>query len=1530
MLISLIAKNRISSVSLPEKANGRYWITDLDDSGRQRHVADVEGVQGQWQLHSSAFLSLTDHGGGTVGAVPLEREVQVIKAQYREDGQMVQFYIEPTTEDRQRYSRYCVSRECRLNIGREENNQIVFANKYVSGHHACLVWKDGEWSITDTQSSNGTFVNGERIATKKLKPGDMIYIMGLKIIVGRGLFALNDPDGVVKVSAQDTAKLPMQKREPRPVEYEKPTEKAGFSRSPSIYKKPEPVEIRVDAPPQPQKAETTPMALLMGPALTMGMTAVVMGSVAVYNLTSGNSTLLQALPTVVMSFAMLCGTLLWPTLTRRHDKRIKMQTEQLRQQKYREYLDRVRGHIFEVGLEQKNAMLERFPSVQECVQRALGSSSRLWERSDTQENFLELRLGLGDVPIHADFHFPEQRFSLEQDMLQNDLRRLADEPKLIQQAPVLCSLLSHRVVGITGPEEIRAAFAQGLILQLSVLHSYDEVKLVFFVEQSEQADWAPFRMLPHTWDDKHQNRYWAVTGEDGKALSAHLEQILSQRAAATSKTASDKRPHYVFVVTDLAAAESTAVFRQFLTNREGVGFSCIALGEDITKLPKECSAVIRLEEENAALVDRTKVSGELLSFQRESAGEAEIRQAVSSLANVELEEQESLEELPNMLTFLELYGVGKAEHLNALARWHDNNPVKTLGVPVGVAADGNPLYLDLHEKYHGPHGLVAGMTGSGKSEFIITYILSMAVNYHPEEVSFILIDYKGGGLAGAFENPEAGIHLPHLAGTITNLDGSAVNRALISIQSELRRRQAIFNKARQLSGEGTIDIYKYQRMYRSGMLETPVPHLFIISDEFAELKAQQPEFMAQLISTARIGRSLGVHLILATQKPSGVVDDQIWSNSRFRVCLKVQERADSSEMLKRPDAAELSDTGRFYLQVGFNELFELGQSAWCGAPYTPVDRVEKKRDNGVELIDDLGQVVLDAKPSGESGSEGSQSQIVAIVNYLSQLAKDENVGTRQLWLPPLPPYIYVEQLREKYAYQSDPLKLTPVIGEYDDPANQAQGLLTIPFSEDGNALLYGAAGSGKTTLINAMLCDLIRHYSAEQLNIYILDLGEETLRAFEDAPQVGGVLFAPDQEKTQNLFKMLEDELGERKKLFAGSDGSYESYCKNTGHTLPHILVIIRNYSAFNEQYEELDISLARLTRECVKYGIYFLVVSNAANAVRYRISQNFSTVYSLQLNDPSDYVGLFGNTGGVVPSKIKGRGIFKTDRVYEFQAAHLGEDFSSKSIRELAASLSRSEGATARPVPHLPGKVTAECFDVSPTPEKFPVGIEKASLRNSFLDLERNVIIPILAQDPYELGATVQGVAEGLTRLEGSVHVLDGAGIFELPEGGVGYQYVCDQFAAAVEELFQEAVKRNNTYKGALKKKLPLPSWPERYYVITGLQSILDSLSPEGRDQLVTLIEKSEPEYGIRFLLGDSAKNLGGMSASPWYKKHITGVDGVWVGDGISDQYTLKIGKMTSGLYAELPPHFGYVVKRGKPALVKLIVSEVTEEAEE
>lgn len=1520
MIVSLFTKEKLYTVSLPAKASGRYWVTDKDAEGHLRHVANIEGIQGQWVLHDSRFLALFNAEGKETQAITLSSNMQVIKAQYRKDQSTAQFYIEPVTDDRQHFQKYQVRENCRLNIGRTSDNQIVYDNQYVSAHHACLVWQGGQWSVTDTQSGNGTFVNESRIATRQLLPGDMVCILGLKIIFGKGFFAINNPDGMTHIAPGAAALLTPQKMEPRSTDHMELPETLPFSPAPTLHRQVEQVEIRVDAPPNAQKVEETPLALLLGPAITMGMTAVVMAVVAINNYSTGAATLATIIPTLVMSFSMLCGTLLWPTLTRRSEKKKRIRQENARQKKYEEYLGQIRGQLFQIGEEQKAILLDNYPSVLQCMEAVKNRSSRLWERESSSKDFLTIRLGTGTVPVNVSIRFPEQRFALDDDALQNMAYRMAGEERVVDQAPVVCSLITHAVVGITGSHDETENYLSGIIMQLAALHSSEDLKLVFLAGDRFSEKWHRFRLLPHTWDIKENVHYWASNEEDGKVLTSALEKVISERLERQNSAGNAAEdPHYVFVVSDLAYAERINIFREVIAENRCNGFSCIIMAQNIAALPRECSMVMQLREKEISIFDRKKPEHLMLTAYREQEDEDSIENAVEELANLNSLQQDQSSTLPNMLTFLEMFQSGKVEHLNALTRWRDNNPVISLQTPIGINADGSIFYLDLHEKHHGPHGLVAGMTGSGKSELIITFILSMAVNYHPDEVSFILIDYKGGGLAGAFENPLTGVRLPHLAGTITNLDGAAVNRALISIQSELRRRQAIFNKARQVSGEGTIDIYKYQKMYRNGLLDTPVPHLFIISDEFAELKAQQPEFMAQLISTARIGRSLGVHLILATQKPSGVVDDQIWSNSRFRVCLKVQERADSMEMLKRPDAAELSETGRFYLQVGFNELFELGQSAWCGAPYYPADQVLPKRDDSVEVLDNLGQVLAEAAPKTKEAREEHGSQIISVVSYLTALAKEEHASAKQLWLPPIPERIYLDELKKNYGWEADPVMLNPVLGEYDDPFTQSKGLLTLPLSQNGNAILYGAAGSGKGLFLETVLCGLLQTYSAENLNVYIMDLGEETLRVFEKAPQVGDVLTSVDSEKIQNLFKMLESEISTRKKRFAQADGDFYSYCKSTGKVLPHILVVLRNYSAFYEQFELLDAVLTQITRECSKYGIYFLLTANAANAVRYRLAQNFSNTYALQLNDKTDYTELFGRTDGVYPSNLKGRGIFKSDRIYEFQTAHFAQDAGLSAIRDLVNQMTRNTEGYAPCVPHLPERVTVDSFADEIIPAEFPVGVEKATLRRASIDLTRSPITLLSGQDKDELAIFVQGVVEQLCRLPSKIAVLDGAGQLEMSEN-FSYEYVHGNFSGCVLNLFREMVQRNNSYKTAIQGGKSAPKFVEMCYVITGLKVILASLDDDGRDKLRTLLEHAETTYSIRFVLCDNAQDLREFTSEPWYKKHVSGTEGVWVGDGIAEQYVLRLGAINSALYSEIPPHFGYVVKKGRPILTKLL----------
>ena len=238
-----------------------------------------------------------------------------------------------------------------------------------------------------------------------------------------------------------------------------------------------------------------------------------------------------------------------------------------------------------------------------------------------------------------------------------------------------------------------------------------------------------------------------------------------------------------------------------------------------------------------------------------------------------------------------------------IKNYKNNDITKRFAAPIGLGAGSKKVFLDLHEKAAGPHGLIAGTTGSGKSELLTTIILSFAFCYPPDKLAFFLIDYKGGGMSNLFAS------LPHLIGSISNLSRVESQRAMTSLRQEL------------FAGSGVNNINDYTHLYDQGRVFEPVPHVLIIVDEFAELKKEEPEFMDRLISISQTGRSLGMHLILATQKPSGVVDDRIRSNTGFRIALRLVDSADSADMLHRPDAVTLKERGRAFLQVGNDDIF---------------------------------------------------------------------------------------------------------------------------------------------------------------------------------------------------------------------------------------------------------------------------------------------------------------------------------------------------------------------------------------------------------------------------------------------------------------------------------------------------------------------------------------------------------------------------------------------------------------------------------
>lgn len=1535
MKVALLKNTEIITVTLPNRVTGSYWIVDYDESGNQNNLISIEAVENSWKINSNDDVKIISGNAPVENALLKENEFYVLNSINNNTQYLI--YCYPSNDSS--FSYYHITDKINegITIGSGSNSHIMYPTPLVEVEHAKIINQNGEIYLIDNNSKNGIYVNRQRTTQTLLKNGDNIFIMGLRIVFlkleNNFYLMINKPNNLVQV--QGISPYTLNTTDEAFEELDDDIEMNFYSDKDYFYKNPrfisliDTMEIKIDAPPTKEEERESSILLTVGPMITMSMTSMVSGYVAVNNVFNNGATWSSAAPSLVMCGAMFASVLIWPSLTKRYEKKRRKKNEKKRQIKYSGYIDKKRASIMEELKRQHNIVVNSFPDLNDCQNIILNRHTNLWEKRTEDPDFLTVSLGYGTVPMRIDIKYPEEHFSMEEDNLKEIVNRVGSDPKNLQGVPIAFSFVDNPITAIVGNHEYTEKYLKQIILQIMTFHSYDDLKIAMFTSEKNENDFEYLKVLPHSFSNNKEFRFFSTDSDEHKEVIYQLERIYNARKEQFQNKEvkiEDIDTFYLLITDSFKTLRNFDFIQNLLDGKQKYGFSIVILNDKLSNLPDQCDTFITVQG-NKGEVFKSVANNDKQAFEIDFLTKIDIERLTRTLANVPIEiDNDGAGKIPNKLGFLEMYEVGKIEQLNSLNRWNKSNPILSLQVPVGFGKSGEKIGIDLHEKYHGPHGLIAGMTGSGKSEFIITYILSLAINFHPYEVQFILIDYKGGGLAGAFENSVTGLKLPHLVGTITNLDANSINRSLSSIESELKRRQRLFNVAREKANESTIDIYKYQKLYREGVVDEPLSHLFIISDEFAELKQQQPEFMQQLISTARIGRSLGVHLILATQKPSGVVDAQIWSNTRFRVCLRVQEKSDSNEVIKCPDAALLKETGRFYFQVGYNEIFALGQAAWAGGKYFPTEKVKKNIDTSIDFINNIGYIVKkkETKKTVEAISSNGE-ELQNIVQYLANIAKEENIVTKPLWLDNIPEYVNLEKLIEKYPISKEKFEINIPIGEYDVPNMQEQRLLSLNFSKDGNALCYGSSGSGKENFITTLIYSSMLNYSVDEINFYILDFGSESLKMFKNSPHVGDIMHIDEEEKIDNLYKMLMSTMDSRKELFANYNGDYLNYCRNSGSSVPNIVVIINNFEAYQETFSKYDEILSLLTRDSSKYGIYFLFTVATANGIRLKLKQNFQQVYTLQQNSEDDFSTILGNVRKKYPSKLFGRGIFKTDDIYEFQTAMVTEkEEITNFIIEKSKIYKQNSNNMAKKVPVLPKVVTFD--DVKKefgTTEELVIGIDKKELDIIKINFNKNYITPIVALDITTLHNITNSIIEQIILLKKEGLLVLNANDNDIKlnsDRKSQYQCVEKDFSIIIDNL-SKMINDNyvklenngfNTEIFATTKKITC--------IIIGINELKNKLSEDLKTKLDDLIKKAQKLSIYSFIIIDSASEIKKVEFDSWYKECVDTSEGVWVGEGINEQFVLKINQRTEEMKLEILEDFCFVLKRGKPRLVKYI----------
>ena len=1507
----LLGNKTISKLKLPSKIEGSFFLKDpiFDEN-----LINIEAENSQWILKGNKEIKIFDKHNNSMEKAEIKPD-DYFYVNYNKVNKIV-YFSKSYDESMQLYK---INENAQLTIGKKDCS-IIYDNINIQDKHLILTYADGKWSL-EIGNNALVYVNNGLVLKSKinLSNGDSIFVYGLKIIILNGHMFINNPINLVIMNNNFLAPISYKTME---CEYEEVKEEDFYKDSDYFFSTPrlrriiETYELSIASPPAKQQDQEMPLILTLGPMITMALMSVFTSINNISKLISGETTLAKSWLTLVSPIIMLTTSLLWPNITKSYQKRQRKKKEKIRKQKYRAYLAEKQEEIKKETINQTALLNENLLTLKDCYNIIMNKKRALWERKISQKDFLTVRVGIGEKPLDMDIKFSSDDFVIEKDELKDEAEQMVEAAKVLHDVPISYSFFKKQATAIMGQEYMVTPFVDNILLQLITFHSYDELKIVIFTNENNKARWNMYKNLPHLFSDDKSVRFFASTNDECRDLSDYLEQEFIKRICGKNsdvvENESEKTthtPYYLILTDDYLKIRKLGICDKVFDIKEDMGFSFAIITDKLSQLPSKCVDFITIDPSFCGIL-RTNIDDYYQqSFKHEIVENIDMTSCIKVLSNIPIEFEQDLRYLPTSLGFLEMYGVGKLEQLNIRNRWKLNDPTKSLKTPLGINDQSNLIYLDLHEKFHGPHGLIAGTTGSGKSEFIITFILSMCVNYSPNEVAFILIDYKGGGLAGAFENKKNNVRLPHLAGTITNLDKNELNRTLVSIQSELTRRQSVFNDARDELGESTIDIYKYQKYFREGKLSKPMPHLFIVCDEFAELKSQQPEFMDNLISAARIGRSLGVHLILATQKPSGVVNDQIWSNTKFRVCLKVAEPSDSNEIIKRPDAAEIKNAGRFYLQVGQNEIFVLGQSGWCGTPYSPSDVIKKDYDRSLSFIDDRASVIKSiSDDSGKKKVAADGDELSNILKYITLLAKKENVKAENLWLDSIPGDLDLGAVLKKYNFAEN--KVTAVIGEYDDPSNQYQNILTLQLNEEANTMVYGLSGNNREMFLRTLIYSTSALYSSEDVNFYIFDFGSETFRIFSKIPHVGDVVFPSEVDKIDKLMKLIDEEITERKKLFADYNGEYSNYCRNSGKKVPLFVVIINNYDSFKESYSAYEDLILKLTREGKRYGIIFIIATSSQSGLFGKFLKNFDYSFVLDMNSKDEYMSILGKIGNVYPAEYQGRGLFKKGLTYEFQTAKIcDEDNLVEFIKEKSKLLSEHNPYKAKSIPILPEVLTFDMISEGLTGLKsVPIGMDKETLKPCIYNFKMSKGNIIGSVELENCNNILFNLLKSFRTLGNVVSVFfDFENVFENLRPYVNSYYNSDfeNFLNQILKYIDEKIVNTNY---------------EIVVFIAGISKFKDTISTAKITELKNKI-KSVNNSGVIFV--DTGFNLKKMAFESWYNELVINTNGVWVGKGASEQSAIKIGEFNKKYSTKITNDFAWYFKNGEGSIIKLISGE-------
>lgn len=1138
-------------------------------------------------------------------------------------------------------------------IGREQGTTITLSDPLVSKNHARIAISDVV-EIIDSGSANGTLVNDQTVDRAVVSAHD-------RITVGDTMLTIERTSSVALASSLGG-----------PVE---------FNRSPRLDPRYEGSTVKAPEPPERPENQRLPWLALLAPLL-MG---------AVIFAVSPNNPL--SVIFIALSPLLMVGSYIDNRLQNR--RQWKRAVEQ-----FDASIAAVSEDIARLHAEERAGRQGEAPTVAEVLEGVATRSPLMWTRRPEHDAFLSARLGLGALPSRHELEMPGQRKGPPE--LWRKVEDLQRSMRFVQDVPAVENLRESGSLGVAGHLEVARSVARGLVVQFVGLHSPAELVVTAVASTTSSSEWDWVKWLPHVGSAYSPLKVGALAsgGPSATAVISEVEGLIAEREEREARA--DERPalpSILLLVEDDAPAERARLVG-IAERGPAAGVHVLWVAPSIDRVPAACRTFIDLAQGGAAGyvhsgIGIAPVQCEAVTIMQAEQFARSIAPVVDAGARVD-----DASDLPRSVSLLALLGTEiAAAPESVIERWGETNSILTgpraskaigkqkpnLRAVFGQAAT-EPFAVDL--RADGPHALVGGTTGSGKSEFLQAWVLGLAAAHSPQRVSFLFVDYKGGA---AFSDC---VSLPHTVGLVTDLSPHLVRRALTSLRAELHYREHLFNRKR------VKDIIEFER---TGDPEVP-PSLLIIVDEFAALATEVPEFVDGVVDVAQRGRSLGLHLVLATQRPAGVIKDNLRANTNLRVALRMADESDSTDVLGTPLAASFDPAlpGRAAAKTGPGRL-RVFQSGYAGG-WTS-DFEEPSRASIEQLT--FGQVVpwqprpdLEAEERKSLATEGP-TDIKRIVATISAAAVSAEIpAPRKPWLP---------ELASVYDLSKLPNKRTDtdlVLGVVDDASSQSQPVVSYLPDRDGNMAIIGTGGSGKSTALRTIAVSSAITARGGPVQVYGLDFAAGGLQMLETLPHVGAIISGDDEERVGRLLRWLRDLVDDRAVRYsqarAGNITDYRSAAKIPDE--PRIILLLDGMSAFREAYESNVASpwfavFSQIATDGRQVGVHVVVSGDRAGAIPMSLSSSIQRRLVLRLANADDY-GMLGVPSDVlVTSSPPGRGILDG---LEVQIGVLGGDgnvaLQARELESLAVAM-RKAGITEAPrIQRLTDQILLD--DVGPSAE--------------------------------------------------------------------------------------------------------------------------------------------------------------------------------------------------------------------------------------